>query len=203
MKGARMMGACCSAARLEQRGWPQRIGKQRARHFDKAAIGLAHREHADPAGQGVNEPLTGQAGASHGHGGLLHVFRAVKEGELAWSCTIERCNPADAPVEIGALARLAGNQGGNFSKREPPTSLEEEGGGHATLSVAKESDAVRMSSRRQTGRTASDRIALSGAVPRSRTGSVRTATPTAGRRRPRHARAWSCRAGNSLAPPHP
>src|SRR6266545_1567708 len=168
MKGARMMGACCSAARLEKRGRPQRIRKQRARHFDKGAIGLAHREHTDPAGQGVNEPLLGQAGASHGRGGLLHVFRAVQEGELAWSCTIERSNPADAPVEIGALARLAGNQGGNFSEREPPTSLEEEGGAHATLSVAMASDAVRMSSRRQTGRTASDRTTLSRAVRRSR-----------------------------------
>src|SRR5882672_3710958 len=190
-----MKGACCSAARLEQRRWPQRIRKQRARHLDKGAIGLAHREHADPAWQGVNEPLRGQAGASHGRGGLLHIFWAVQERELVWSCTIERRNPAHAPVEIGVLARLATNQCRNFSKREPPTSLEEEGGAHATLSVAMASDAVRMSSRRQTGRTASDRRTLSGAEPRSRTGSVRTATPTGGRRRPRHARALSCRAG--------
>ncbi len=119
------------------------------------------REHADPAGQGIrNRGVVRQAPATVVAACCTYFALSRKESSLG-AATSSGAIPLMRRSRSAPLARLAADQGRNFSKREPPTSLEEEGRAHATLSVAMESDALRMSSRHQTGRTASDRKALS------------------------------------------
>ena len=88
-----------TAARLKQRRWPQRVGKQRARHRDKRAIGLACDQRGKARRRVLREALR-RSGRRPPRvvASAARIFRIVEKGQVARPGAIERSDIADTRV---------------------------------------------------------------------------------------------------------
>jgi hypothetical protein len=123
------------AARLEQGGRPQRIGKQRSRDLDEGAIRLAHAQHSHVARRAVRVAFRRQAGSGIARRQLIDIFRLVEEDEVVAGGPVKRSRSGDTSTEVGAGARLSLRERGDLAHRQPATPVEEKGLGHAVPTV--------------------------------------------------------------------
>ena len=105
--GARMR-AGRHAARLEQRGRPQRVRKQACARPRRKRDRAARTTSSATCGQDrpANRSVVRQAPAPVVAASSAYL-RLVEKGEIAWRRAIERGDSGDPPVKIGAAARLA------------------------------------------------------------------------------------------------
>ena len=72
-----------------------------------------------------------QASAGTAGRQLRRIFRLVEECEIAGGGLIERCNPGDATVKVGAGPWRRARKGRDLAHAKPASPIEEEGLGHA------------------------------------------------------------------------
>ena len=112
---ARALGA---AARLEQRRWPQRARKQRARDGDKGPIRFRRHQHRQPLRRRRRETRRQQARAGARRIEGITIFGIVEKRDIGGSGRVERREISDAPVERRSGPRLRARERDDFGNRQ-------------------------------------------------------------------------------------
>src|SRR5580692_7079941 len=88
-----------AASRLEQRRWPQRRGKKRARDGDESAIWLGRDQHREPLRRLRRETRSREADAGPRRRERIEIFLIVEKSDVGRLRAIERRDVTNAPVQ--------------------------------------------------------------------------------------------------------